>query len=62
MRRYDKSLIEVWEWKEKLYHDVKELAPDQYIKKIKENADKILSAALVELTPVSQKKGHQKVA
>ena len=62
MRRYDKSLIEVWEWKEKLYHDTKELAPDQYIKKIKENADKILSAALVELTPVSQKKGHQKVA
>ena len=62
MRRYDKSLIEVWGWKEKLYNDVKELVPDKYIKKIKENADEILSAALVELIPVSQKKGHQKAA
>ena len=23
MRKYDKSLIEVWEWKEKVYLDIK---------------------------------------
>jgi len=62
MKRYDKSLIEVWEWKEKVYHDVKDLPPDRYINKIKEDADRILSDALIELTPVSQKKGHQKAA
>jgi hypothetical protein len=61
MRKYDQSLVEVWEWKEKVYHDVKELTPDQYINKIKENSDKILSDALIMLTPVFQKKGHQKL-
>ncbi len=62
MRKYDKSLIEVWEWKEKVYDDIKDLTSEQYINKIKEDADRILSDALIELTPVSQKKGHQKAA
>ena len=62
MRKYDKSLIEVWEWKEKVYHDVKDLTPEQYINKVKEDADRMLSDALIKLTPVSKKKGHQKAA
>ncbi|MBS3906247.1 MAG: hypothetical protein KGZ49_04330 [Syntrophaceae bacterium] len=62
MRRYDKSLIEVWEWKENVYNDTKDLTPEQYINKIKEDSDRILSDALIELSPVSKKKGHQKAA
>ena len=62
MRKYDRSLIEVWEWKEKVYDDIKNLTPEQYIDKIKEDADRILSDALIKLTPVSQKKGHRRAA
>jgi hypothetical protein len=62
MREYDKSLIEVWEWKERVYHDVKDLTAKEYIKRIKDDADRILSDALIKLTPVPPKKEHQKAA
>ena len=62
MKKYDKSLIEVWEWKERVYHDFKDLTPKECIERIKEDADRVLSEALIELTPVSQKKGHRKAA
>jgi len=48
MRKYDRSLIEVWEWKEKVYHDVRDLSPEEYLVKIKNDADKILSESHIK--------------
>jgi hypothetical protein len=62
MKKYDKSLIEAWEWKEKVYENVKDLTPEQYINKVKEDADRILTDAHIELTPVSKKKEDQRAA
>jgi hypothetical protein len=62
MRKYDESIIEVWEWKEKVYQDVKGLTPKEYIERIKAEADKILSDALVDLTPVSSRREDKKAA
>ncbi len=62
MRKYDKSLIEVWEWKEKVYQEVKDLTAEEYIKRVKDDAAKILSDNLVKLTPVFLKDKQQKVA
>jgi len=62
MRKYDESIIEVWEWKEKVYQDVKGLTPKAYIERIKAEADKILSDALVDLTPVSSRREDKKAA
>ena len=60
MRKYDKSLMEVWQWKEDVYEDVKDLNNNEYIEKIRCNADKILSGSAIKLTPISLKKEHQK--
>jgi hypothetical protein len=62
MRKYDESIIEVWEWKEKVYQDVKGLTPKEYIERIKAEADKILSDALVDLTLVSSRREDKKAA
>jgi len=61
MRKYDKSLIEVWEWKEKVYQEVKDLTAEEYIKSVKDDANKILSDNQVKLTPVFLKDKHRKV-
>jgi hypothetical protein len=53
MRTYDKSLTEVWEWKEKVYDETKELSVKEYIRKIKNDADSILSKRKVELISIS---------
>jgi hypothetical protein len=55
MRKYDKSLIEVWEWKEQVYQDVKNLSTEEYIEKIKNDTDKMLSEKGIKLIPVSAK-------
>ena len=56
MRKYDNSLIEVWEWKEKVYQNVKNLSPEEYIEKIKKDADNILIDKGIKLTSISLKK------
>ena len=56
MGKYDKSLIEVWEWKEKVYQNVKNLSPEEYIEKIKNDADKIFSEKGIKLTSISLKR------
>lgn len=61
MKNYDKSLIEVWEWKEKVYQDVKDLTPKGYVEKVRNDADKILSEADIKLTSISFKKEHQRI-
>ena len=62
MKRYDKSLTEVWEWKEKVYQDVKELTAEDYLEKLRGDAERILSENQAKLTPISLKKDLQKVA
>jgi hypothetical protein len=62
MRKYDKSLIEVWEWKEKVYHDVKDLSAKEYIEKIINDADKILADSQIKLKTILLKEKHQKVS
>ncbi len=62
MKSYDKSLIEVWEWKERVYRDVKDLTAKEYVEKIRNDADKILSESTIKLTPVPLQKEHQKIA
>ncbi len=62
MKKYDKSLIEVWEWKEKVYHDVKDLSANEYIEKVKEDAAKILTESQIKLKTISLKEKQQKVA
>ncbi|HLG29814.1 MAG TPA: hypothetical protein VI387_06340 [Candidatus Brocadiales bacterium] len=62
MKSYDKSLIEVWEWKERVYRDVKDLTAKEYVEKIRNDADKILSESAIKLIPVPLKKEHQKIA
>jgi len=62
MRTYDRSLMEVWEWKEKVYDEVKELSTNDYIRKIKNDADAILSKNRVELISTSFSDKRKKVA
>ena len=62
MKRYDKSLIEVWEWKEKVYREVKDMSPSEYVNKIKNDAEKILSNSHIKLPTVAISKRRQKVA
>lgn len=62
MRKYDKSLIEVWEWKDKVYQDVKDLDAKGYTDKIRHDAEKILTNRQITLKTISAKKKHQKVA
>ncbi|MBI4654874.1 MAG: hypothetical protein HY752_07780 [Nitrospirae bacterium] len=62
MRKYDKSLIEVWDWKEKVYHDVKDLSAKDYIERVKEDAAKILTESQIKLKTISLKEKQQKVA
>jgi len=57
--KYDKSLLEVWEWKEKVYQEVRELSAKEYVEKIRNNADRILSDNRIKLVPVSLKKEHR---
>ncbi len=62
MRKYDKSLIEVWDWKEKVYHDVRDLTAKEHIDKIKNDAEKILTDGRIKLKTVSLGEKRQKVA
>jgi hypothetical protein len=61
MKKYDKSLLEVWAWKEKVYQDVKDLSVEEYVEKVRKDADKILSKGLINLAPVTLKKDPHKI-
>jgi len=62
MRKYDKSLTEVWEWKEKVYQEARELTAKEYIEKIRNDADRILADNQIRLDSVTLKKKHQTAA
>jgi hypothetical protein len=62
MRTYDKSLTEVWEWKERVYSETKELSARDYVRKTNKDADTVLSENCIELNPISFSRKHEKVA
>jgi hypothetical protein len=62
MRTYDKSLTEVWGWKEKVYNETKALSAVDYIKKFKQDADTILSKNQITLFSTSFPDKQKKVA
>ena len=58
MRKYDKSLIEVWEWKERVYSEFKNLTTKEYLKRLKDDADKILSERHIKLSGYIHNSGN----
>lgn len=62
MKNYDKSLIEVWDWKNRVYQDVKGLTTEEYVEKISKGANKTLTENNINLKVVSLKKGHPEIA
>jgi hypothetical protein len=49
MKIYDRSLEEVWEWKEQVYEQVKGCTPAEYIEKIGTDAKAVLNEHVVKL-------------
>jgi len=62
MQKYDRSLIEVWEWKNKVYQDFKNLSIDDYVKKVREESDTILAKHNIKLKRIKAKNKRQKTA
>lgn len=62
MKKYDKSLTEVWDWKEKVYDETKALSAENYIIKSKRDADAILSKNQINLITPSFPDKQKKVA
>jgi len=62
MKNYDKSLTEVWEWKEKVYREVKGLTVKEHVEKLRNDAEKILSKNGIRLTPISLEKNVRKLS
>ena len=62
MKKYNKSLIEVWEWKNNVYQDVKNLTAKEYIEKIKSDAETILLEEHIKLTTIFFKREHQNIS
>jgi len=58
MLKYDKSLKEIWEWRNKLADQNKILTNEEYLKKLKNKTDKILKDHNIKLEKV---KNHELV-
>lgn len=58
--KIDKSLKEVWEWKDLVFEETKDLSMDEKIKKIKKDAERILKESKLDL--VILKKGKVRAA
>jgi len=59
MNKFDKSLTEVWQWKEEVFKDFTGLKSRDIVKRFKSDANKILSGASIKLqtVPVRKLKG-----
>ena len=62
MKTNDASLTEVWEWKDKVYQDIKGLSLKERLEKIKKDAEKILMDNHIKLKAVTLRKEHQRTA
>ena len=62
MQKYDESLMEVWEWKDKVYQDFKDLTIEEYVKRVRKESDTILVKYGIKLERIKVKKDLQKTA
>ncbi len=62
MKTYDRSLIEVWEWKEAVFKDIQGLSNEELINKITADAEKLLKENNIKLELISGKDKIQEVA
>ena len=53
--KYSKAMLEVWEWKEAVYDEIKELSNDDIIENGKKISEKFLSEAGIELETIESK-------
>jgi len=61
MKEYDKSLVEVWEWRQKIHDELKGLTNDGYVKQVRKQADAILAKYNIKLERIETRKVPQKV-
>ena len=54
----DKSLEEVWNWKEEIYQETKDMSMEERVRRIKENASKIDKEYKLDLKVVSKRNGR----
>lgn len=52
----DKSLEEVWKWKDKVYEETKSMSMEERVKKIKESAKKINEKYGLDLKKANEQK------
>ena len=62
MKKIDKSLMEVWKWKEKVFQNYKGLSPEEYVRKLTASAGKTLSGNKINLKEIAMERGHRKIA
>ena len=62
MKKYDKSLIEVWEWKDKVYQDFRDLPVNEYANKVREESDAIMAKHGIRLKRVKVKTQMKRTA
>jgi len=55
MNNHDRSLVETWEWKDRVYREVKELSDAEYREKLRLDSDSLLSAHKISLGLVRRK-------
>ena len=53
MENENKSLVEVWKWKEEIYAEVKDLDTREYLEKLRKDAEKFLLSNGISLAAVS---------
>ena len=56
MQKYDKSLVEVEEWKEKVYQDIKDMTDEELIEYFRKGADNFLSEHDIKLKQYRKRK------
>jgi hypothetical protein len=62
MKKPDKSLREVWGWKEKVFQEYGQFSSQEYIQKMKNNTEKLLSTNNIKLKDLSLERKQRKIA
>ena len=62
MKKYDESLIEVWEWKDKILKDTVGLSSEEYIDWITKEAERVLEEQEIKLPVRHLDEAHKRVA
>ena len=62
MKKYDESLVEVWEWKDKILKDTGGLSSEKYIDMIAKEAERVLEEQEIKLPVRRLNEAHKRVA